>query len=415
MPNVAEQLESRLVPAQLCLLRRVSSFSTEQRVSLYLVGGTVRDMLAGGRPADLDLVVVRPHPHYASMLAEWLDGELAGHSQFATFKLRAGGIELDLASARSESYAHPGALPTVSPGDIQDDMARRDFSINAMAVSMEAATWGDLLDPFRGWDDLRRGVIRALHSNSFVDDATRILRAVRYAGRLGFRLEAETGQLLRRNLRYLDSIGGDRLRHEMELVLREPKMVQILETSDKLGVLAAVHPALKIDNTLLDGVRRSPVGPDVDGALALLAALISRSDDRQIAGLAARLNLEGRWARVARDVSQMGEAHKKLKHTKKRPSQTVKLLRNLDIAVVKGWSIATDDLVVRGRLELYLSELRHVRPLLGGDDLMALGVPEGPVVGEILERLLTARLDGLLSTRQDEENMVARSLRRGAR
>jgi len=393
----------------------VSSFSTEQRASLYLVGGTVRDVLVGVRPADVDLVVVHPHKHFAPMLAERLGVELAGQSQFATYKLRVGGMELDLASARRESYARPGALPKVSPGDIRNDMARRDFSINAMAVSLEAATWGDLLDPFRGLDDLRCGVIRVLHPNSFVDDATRILRAVRYAGRLGFRLGAGTAKLLRRDLGRIDSISGDRLRHELERVFKESKVAEILETADRLGVFPAVHPALKVESSLIERVRRSPVGQDDEGVLALLAALIYRSDDRQIAGLVARLNLEGRWARVTGDVGLLGEAHKKLKHTKKRPSQTVKILWNLDIAVVKGWALATDDPLVRETLELYTSELRHVRPVLSGSDIMALGVPEGPAVGELLERLLAARLDGLLSTRRDEENMVARSLRSDAR
>ena len=148
---------------------------------------------------------------------------MAARSPFGTAKLRAGGIEMDLAAARTETYAHPRALPTVAPGDIDRDLARRDFSINAMAVSLGTETWGELRDPFEGRRDLDRGVVRVLHEGSFIDDATRILRAVRYAGRMGFRLEAETERLLKRDLAQLGGIGGDRVRRELARVFSEER------------------------------------------------------------------------------------------------------------------------------------------------------------------------------------------------
>ena len=408
--NVSPQLASQLSSAQLELLKGASGVSAELGVRLFLVGGTVRDILAGNRPADLDVVAVGPPPEYAQTLAERLGGQVVAHSQFRTYKLTVGTVGLDLASARSETYAHPGALPAVAPGSIDDDLARRDFSINAMAVSLDERSWGDLLDPHRAREDIESGVIRILHPGSFVDDATRLLRAARYAGRMGFRLDSRTEQLLKRDMVHLDDISGDRVRHELERILGEPKAPQILQAAQELGVLAAIHPALAADETVLSKTRNTPDETDSERDLVLLAGLVFASTASQRAGLSERLNLAGRWARVVEDVGKVKAAFERLRAPGLRPSQIFDLLRDLAPASIKGCAIATDEPPVGEHLELFLSELLHTRPLLNGDDLLALGVPEGPMVGELLEKIRTARLEGLLSTRGDEETLVVRSL-----
>ena len=410
MTNLAAILETRLLPEQLRLLRDAGAAATGMGVGLYLVGGTVRDLLASRATVDLDLTAAGGPEDFPDLLAARLEGEVEARSQFGTAKLKAGGIEVDLAAARTESYAHPGALPTVAPGGIDRDLARRDFSINAMAISLGTETWGELKDPFQGRRDLDRGVVRVLHEGSFIDDATRMLRAARYAGRMGFRLEAETERLLKRDLAQLGGISGDRVRRELERFFAEERAVAILGAAQALGVLAAVHPALEIDaaavhDRLAELKGRLPLtGP------WLLAVLVFSGDPSSRTAIITRLNLDSNWAGVVRDVGSVRDAMPLLGQATVRRSQVHAALRHLDPASIVGCAIAVEDVLVSERLELFLTELRRVRPLLGGNDVMALGVAEGPPVGKMLSRLLDARLDGLISTREDEERLVRRGV-----
>ena len=402
MSNVSDLLESRLEASQFELLHGASTAGAHHGVRLYLVGGTTRDVISGGRPADLDLVYVGEGADFPAAMAEELGGEVVSRSQFGTAKLAVDGIKFDLASARKETYARPGALPEVSTGSVDDDLARRDFSVNAMAILLQAESFGELLDPFDGKADVNRGIIRVLHPKSFEDDATRILRAVRYVTRLRFRLEEDTERLLNSDLRYMDTISGDRVRHELERCFAEESVADILLEAQRLGVLKAIHPGLNIDERALDDLS---VGQAHD-PLALLAALLHSAPSEQFPGVIARLSLDGRRARVVTDVAALRHAFSQLGSGAIMRSQVHHLLRKVDTGAIEGSAIATADPLVKERLELYMAELRHVRPLLDGNDLMELGVSEGPAVGELLDRLLAARLDGLLSSREDEERLV---------
>ena len=416
MDNVADLLAAQLSSNHLHVLRRAASVAAERGVPIYLVGGAVRDVLLGISPVNLDLAVVRPGPDFASELAAELGGRVTSRSQFGTYKLAAGlatdgADDIDLTTARSERYPSPGALPVVEPSSLDDDLARRDFSVNAMAVSLDEEAWGGLADPFDGRRDLKAGVVRVLHERSFVDDATRVLRAVRYAVRLGFQIESDILRLLKRHLEYLDQISPDRVRHELDRILNEPAAAKTLKVANDLGILSAIHPALRFDP---ETGTEEPVWLS-DGELprsdVVIAALMFCSGRPGFEGLKARLNLDTRWSRAAEDAGAIKAASERLTAPRLTRSQLFGLLRSLQPSSIRGCALATKDASVRERLQLYLTELQGVRPLLNGDDLLALGVPEGPLVGELLEKLLTARLEGLLSTREDEESMAVRSLR----
>ena len=409
MSSIADVMEQHLRPEQLSLLRRASK-AAPKGVELYLVGGTVRDLLSLHSPADLDLVWVGDDQGFPEALAEDVGGQVVERSEFGTCKLNAGGLVVDLVQARTESYANPGALPTVVPGTIEGDLARRDFSINAIAASLDEDGWGELLDPFEGERDLREGVVRVLHPKSFADDATRILRAVRYVVRMEYRLEEGTEQLLTRDLGQLEGISGDRVRHELQLFFREDGVGQVFQIAQEMGVLAAVHPALKIEPAALAGLQAAPVEPTTESELRLLALLVFSVADEEHSSLIDRLNMDGRWAKVVRDVGRVRDSFEALGREGVRRSEVQRVLRRLDEAAIEGCALAAQEPSVSGWLELHLKELRHVKPLLNGNDLMVLGVPQGPDVGRLLEELLTARLDGLLSSREDEERLVQRSL-----
>lgn len=405
MDNVSDLLEHSLQPRQLAVLHNASEASAGLGVALYLVGGTVRDLLGNRSAMDLDLSVEGGTPETPDRLAQALGGEVVSRSEFGTAKLTVGDVELDLVAARREIYIGPGALPTVSSGDIFDDLARRDFSVNAMAVSLQPDEWGRLLDPHGGREDLSARVLRVRHDASFVDDATRILRAVRYMARLGLALEPNTALLLRRDLHHMDGISGDRVRNELVRMLDDETALPALGLARELGVLAAVHSALDAAPELLVRLSAAIEGHTV-GHLALFAALTYGAESSSLPGLVRRLNMDSEWARVVRDMAAAKGAVPALASADIRPSQVHAALYKKHPTAIQGCAMATGDAAARGAMQRYLAELRYVTPTLNGSDVMAMGVPKGPLVGEALEALLGARLDGEVLTREDEERLV---------
>ena len=284
-------------------LLRVPDAAALTGVRVHLVGGSVRDLLLGRTPAELDLTAsgARRRIPWAS-LADALGGVAMKGSQFGTAKVVVGEVEVDVARARRETYARPGALPTVTfTNSIEEDLPRRDFTIHAMAVSLNRGDFGAVLDPLGGRRDLEAGRVRVLHARSFEDDPTRILRAVRYAGRLGFEIEEDTARLLAGNLRWLDSVTGDRIRRELERTATEERLGDILELAASLGVLKAIHPSLSLPDGFADRLRKdSPLSLP-----GLLAALSSSAGDTARHGLAGRLNLAPGPARAMSDVGKV--------------------------------------------------------------------------------------------------------------
>ncbi len=402
MPDVAELLDSALAPEQRELLIRAAEESTRRDVPLYLVGGAVRDALLGRPVADVDLVSVSGGAAFGRDLAEALGGEVVASSQFGTHKIRAGGVAFDLAMARTETYAHPGALPTVSPGGIRDDLARRDFTINAMAVELRGDSWGELLDEFGGVEDLRIGLVRTLHDGSFRDDATRIVRAFRYAGRYDFRIEPETRQALDRDLHHLDTISGDRLRHELERVFDEPRAASILRLMRESGALRSIHHALDPDDATLAHIDALAGGPELAARPVLLALLVSSLPAEATPALTRRLSMGTDWARVTRDTIALREVAGRLGRPGLRPSEVDDLLSVYDEHALRGFVAWAGDEPATAWARRYLDNLRHVRPLLDGHDLLALGVERGPAVGKLLRALRRARLDGEVRSREGE-------------
>lgn len=250
--NLIDKIEKQLPAELVALIKKVTNLAHAENMPLYLVGGIVRDFILGQKNFDLDLVVEGDAIGLATALAEQVDGKLKIHPMFNTAKLSVGKWSVDIAMARTETYAKPGALPAVKPGTISTDLLRRDFTINAMALCLSPASYGELIDLHGGLDDLNNKFIRILHENSFIDDSTRIWRALRYEQRLGFQIEPETLKLLKKDIPMLKTVGGYRLRHELELVFSESEPEKVLIRADKLAVLKELHPSLKADIWLVE-------------------------------------------------------------------------------------------------------------------------------------------------------------------
>jgi tRNA nucleotidyltransferase (CCA-adding enzyme) len=329
---------------------------------VYLVGGAVRDLLLGRGRADIDVVVEGD----ASVLAARLGAEPVEHERFATAKVELDGHEVDIASARTETYAHPGALPEVAPAAaIEADLGRRDFTINAMAIPLG----GDsrVIDPYDGRADLAAGLLRILHRESFADDPTRAIRAARYAARFGFAPEPQTAALLRAT--DLETVSADRRQAELLRLAAEPTAPRGFELLAEWGLLKLRPDGLALAGRVRELLEGSFQGLTLDPARAILAAAT------------------GQPGREAELVAIQPE----------RPSEAVETARAcqpLELVLARAMGAAW--------LDEYVDRWRLVKLEIDGGDLVAAGIPQGPALGRGLRAALRAKLDGEIEGREQE-------------
>jgi tRNA nucleotidyltransferase (CCA-adding enzyme) len=374
---------------------------------VYLVGGTVRDILLGEPGFDVDVAVEGDAVAFARALAQALGGRATPHDKFGTAVLKWGdGERVDVVTTRTEFYDAPAALPTVERAGIREDLFRRDFTVNAMAVSLKAEDFGRLVDPFGGRRDLAEGTLRVLHNLSFIDDPTRIFRAIRYESRYGFRLDAHSERLARAciEMGLVGDLSSARLRDELEALLSEGEVRHAVVRLGELGADRAIHPKLRADAEaaeLIERLRtlRRELGvevPEWRPALAVLARDLS--GDEALAWLE-RLKLRRRDAdRVAGAVAFAPRIVERLRQERLEPAELVALADAYapDAPLL---ALALADLP---ELRDYFTRLRHVRLEVDGRDLARLGLGESPLVGEVLGELRRRKLNGELSTREEE-------------
>ncbi len=444
--NLAARLEEALDPQVRRLLTLAGKTAAAMGFSLYLVGGFVRDLLLGLPNLDLDLVVEGDAIALAQRLARQHGGRTKSHARFGTAKWivpRAasrppspcqgeGGLppvhhlSLDFVTARTEFYEHPAALPLVEAASLRQDLYRRDFTINTMAICLSGPRYGDLVDFYGGKRDLERRLIRVLHNLSFVEDATRILRAARLAERLGFTLEPHTADLIPTAWDSLDRISGDRLRHELNLILQEAEPERIIAHLARLDVLQHLHPALDYTPWLAEkyATARAAVpqwrswgwgsgsrGGDEAIAraatyVALLTYHLTRADCEQ---LRARLNIGGEVGRIMGQVDDL-RTHVPDLASGLTPSRIYHLLQRYLVESLFVVWLAEDAPAVKEAIALYVSTLRTMRTDVDGSTLQALGLPPGPAYGRLLRTVLDARLDGQVTSRAEEEALLRRLL-----
>ena len=409
--NLAKRLTGELPDKVARLIKAVGKAAADSEYNSYLVGGFVRDLILQRPSKDLDVMIEGDALAVARNLAH-LSGPPVMHARFGTATLKSGDYRIDLATCRSETYAKPGALPAVKPGTIEQDLFRRDFTINAIAVRIGPRRFGDVIDLYGGHEDLDNKLVRILHNRSFTDDATRIMRAVRYEQRLGFTLEGTTARLLKRDLKMLDTISGDRLRRELILWLEEPDPGIVLKRASELGILAKFSPSLKWNTALEKGFkcagRITGTASPVHLYLALLAYCVGPA---HFDGFIMRLNISGETALIARQATLLREEANLFGTGAVKPSDIYFRLRDYNVTAIAANAIMTRSKAVHENSFLYLAKLRHVKTRLTGDDLAKLGVPRGRKTGEILNKLLAARLDGVVKTKADEHRLALRLIR----
>jgi tRNA nucleotidyltransferase (CCA-adding enzyme) len=398
---------------QLTLLRDIASLSVSLQMPAYLVGGFVRDYFLKKQVNDLDVVIEGDAIMFGKALVKKLGGKLTPQTKFqtaiwhipSTSAWSVQSLTLDLITARSETYSHSGALPTVKPSSIDDDLRRRDFTINAMVVRLDGDHFGELLDPLNGQSDLEQKSIRVLHPLSFVDDPTRIFRAIRYEQRYSFALHPSSLALINpESLAILQTLSGERIRHEFDLIFGEEKSAQMLARLHELGVFDAFEPGLpKFNEGYVNFLKLAPpaeFGILDDQVMVGWLLWLLDSPAEVVEFLARRLHFSSALSQACTSIIQLKKDLPALQESN--PSVWAFHLEKIPpIAVFTLWRVSNNP-----ALKEFLVNWRHIKPKTTGGDLKARGLAPGPRYTEILTKLRAAWLDGEVENDADEQALL---------
>ncbi|MGB4595170.1 MAG: CBS domain-containing protein [Anaerolineaceae bacterium] len=441
--EVVAILRQVIPPARLSLLETIAREAQSVGVAAYIVGGFVRDLLLNRPSLDFDVVIEGDAIRFARHLSERFGGRVVSHNRFATAKWLIGDQKaaiaekigstpegaqvelpesLDLITARTEFYDRPAALPTVERSSIKMDLHRRDFTINTLALRLDGENYGRLFDYWGGYADLKTGKIRVLHALSFVDDATRILRAVRFAVRFDFEIEERTLELMQDSLGLFDELSGARIYHELSLILNEPKVIPMLERLNDLGILTAIHPAMpwseqisqrltRLYSSLGQQITNSPE-PVRDGLnlLQIFSYCLWLEDlsIEAVDSIGRRLRMP---ARLIETIQQTGQLRGKLPHLMGRnPSEIVGELDKYNTIASQVVRISAESEKAQELIERYLTVWHKVKQITTGADLRAQGIPPSDYYEKVLSALRTAWLDGLVKSAAEEKDLLKRLL-----
>lgn len=432
--DLGNRLKGALSPGEFHLIQRVANEAAARGLPLYMVGGLPRDLVLGRRGTDFDLVVEGDAITLAQVLAAKHGGQVTAHSRFGTAKWvldeadtlsanRAPGSStramvrdhIDLASARKEHYRHAAELPRVEVGAIDDDLRRRDFTINTLAIRLDGSHFGEVWSHFGALEDLRDGVVRVLHPGSFRDDPTRMYRAVRYEQRYGFKIAPDTLNLIVDARGLIPGLSGQRIRHELDLILDEDTAHLILHRLGQLDLIRPIHPALPTDESAWNrlATRASGDGADVAGLsqrdLGWLLWLMEVST-RDIGSIQARLHFNREMHTALLAASKLSREAAKFSRWK--PSRVTAHLRTVPLWAISAVHRAVLSGASKRALGQYLAEWRFVRPTIRGHDLKARGLDPGPSYNSILRDLRDGWLDGEITTKSEETQHVDAWIRR---
>ena len=410
--NSQDNLFSSFTNSQREILKKISLISDDLNVSFYLVGGTVRDLYLKRSPEDLDILVADWNTDFLKV-AQVLNGEIVKKSQFNTVKIQSSFGEIDFTTFRKEKYDFPAALPIVSKGTIEDDLSRRDFTINAMAIPLSNKIDGELIDPFNGLQDLSNGFLRVLHSKSFIDDPTRILRGIRYKCRFEFEWEPNTKRLLNDSKEYIKHLSGDRIRNELVRIFSETLVSNMLSELNVLEIWESCDPNISFQDYSFSDLSKFLDSGDYSKEdrnlilVALLASLLISQSQRET--FKSILNMDKAWIKMTDSVGILFDlsSNDLLNNYK----LLVSKIKNLPIEAIDVFSFVYKNTKFSELLRKYLREKESYSPILTGNDLIAIGVPKGHLVGKLLDAIFQLRVEGDIVTKEDEIEFVCEKIK----
>lgn len=415
--NLSSWLKDRF-PAEIYNLLKLSGeIAEELGFNSYLVGGFVRDLLRGEENLDIDIVIEGDGILFARSFGERLHAKVRAHQKFGTAQIFTDALKLDIATARTEYYESPAALPKVETSSIKKDLYRRDFTINTLAIKLNPKNFGLLLDFFGGQRDLREKTIRVLHNLSFVEDPTRAFRAIRFSERFGFKISRHTETLIKSaiEMNLFDRLSGPRLYEELLLSFNETEAIKTLKRLSEFGLLKVINPNLEL-NEELETIFKSMqeiiswfnllfLDEKTDKGILYLMTLFSGLKEVDAYAAIDRLSPPPK----AKEMIIKAMYHKKMTLKKLPANDPVflyKLLSNIKLEIILFLMAVTKDRYIKKEISHYLTELRNIKTILKGEDLKKMGINPGPAYSKILRTLLEEKLRGRIKSREDEETYV---------
>lgn len=424
--NLKDKLKEKVPPGIVDILLRAGKLAYSMGWSVFIVGGFVRDLLLGNENFDIDLVIEGDGIFYAEKLSEELGANLTIHRDFGTATLNLSeNFKLDIATSRREFYPRPASLPHVKPAPLKEDLFRRDFTVNAMAISINPPDFGRLIDFFGGRRDLRERKVRVLHVRSFIDDPTRIFRAIRFEQRYNFCIEKVTERLIKLALRegVFQLLSGKRIKEELKQILEEDRPERNVYRMQKLGILKVIQPGIYLDSSremifdkLIDTIARYEIltGEKSKRWLIRLSVLLRDLTEEEIENFCSKYS----FTREERETilissKKADEIVERLTVPEMKPSSIYYLLRSYPPeALILAMAIAKNDIVEK-RIVLYLSHLQKIELEITGDDLKKMGYKPSPEFSRILEETKKAKLDGLVKTVEEEVEFIRKNFAQG--
>jgi tRNA nucleotidyltransferase (CCA-adding enzyme) len=408
-------MKSMLDTDTYALVIRAGLFADKQGVKAYIVGGMVRDIFLKRNTVDIDIVIQGDGMKFARLFADELHAAYKVFEKFKTAKIYLENTRIDISSARKEYYKKPAALPDVEPSGMDEDLFRRDFTINSMAVSINEKDFGAFFDPFNGAYDLKNKILRTMHDKSFIDDPTRILRAIRFETRLGFRIEKRTLGFIHETLKHnvFGDLSGERIREELFILFQEPFPEKAMQRLECLGVLKKISAGLKFDTAAAKMFKKTRVlkklmvlygaNPEIISLMVLFGSITPAAAGEAVLKL--KLSNEQSKAIVQAKELQIFSKKGPVKTGKTR-SGIYFLFKKYGTEALLYLMLLQKDKKQAAKIRLFLDELRHVKIEITGRDLLEMGVKEGPKYAEILDKLMEAKLDGKAKTKEEQKILV---------